>query len=44
MKYIDVVSFDMIAAHLDGTFPGKTLVFNAANDGVVFLRKSKFEC
>ena len=35
MKYIDVVSFDMIAAHLDGTFPGgETLVFNAANDGV----------
>ena len=35
MKYIDVVSYDMIAAELDGTFPGgETLTFNAENFGI----------
>ena len=35
MKYIDVVSYDMVAAYLDETFPGgETLTFNVANDGV----------
>lgn len=35
MKYIDVVSYDMVAAYLDETFPGgETLTFNVENDGV----------
>ncbi len=35
MKYIDVVTFDMVDAHLKGEFPGgQTLVFDAANDGI----------
>lgn len=35
VKYIDVVTFDMVDAFLKDTFPGgKTLMFNAANDGI----------
>lgn len=35
MKKIDQAAYDMIAAELEGTFPGgETLVFNAANNGV----------
>jgi len=35
MKRIDTSAYDMIAAHLNGTFPGgQTLTFNAKNVGV----------
>lgn len=35
VKYIDIVTFDMVEAHLQDAFPGgETLIFDAKNDGI----------
>ncbi|MFZ5754178.1 MAG: BMP family lipoprotein [Bacillota bacterium] len=41
MKYIDQAAYDMIKAEKEGKFPGgKTLVFNAKNNGVGIPKKN----
>ncbi len=41
MKYIDVATYDMIQAELDGTFPGgEILTFNAGNYGIGIPREN----